>query len=148
MTQLPSHSRSLRADAAADFGHVVGGLRDFVGFFEAALGGELQPVGNVVRERAVNLAEGHAALGATRSLFGGLGGDEFGIDFMEVASTLRRWPLFGRLLFQGDKAQQSSRPRPNLSAKAGDYPVIGPSIIEETAAKRAGFLAIKTYLLS
>jgi hypothetical protein len=62
----------LRADPAADFREVVGRRREFVGFVQPALGGELQPVGDVVVQRAMDLTERHAALRAARRLLGGL----------------------------------------------------------------------------
>src|SRR5690606_33522007 len=52
----------LGADAAADLRKVVGRLADLIGLFEPALGGQHQPVGDVVVDRTVDLAEGHAAL--------------------------------------------------------------------------------------
>ena len=44
----------LRADTPADFRKIVGRRADLVGFFKPALGGQLQPIGNVVVERAVH----------------------------------------------------------------------------------------------
>ena len=95
----------LRADAAADLRHVVGCLADLIGLFEATLGGQLQPVGDVVRERAVHLAERHAALRAARSLSRGLLGNELGIDFMEVMRARVGGPFLRRLLVQRHEAQ-------------------------------------------
>src|SRR5262249_6033297 len=62
----------LRADAAADLGEVVGRRSELVGFLETALSGELQPVGDVVVQRTMDLTERHAALRAARRLLGRL----------------------------------------------------------------------------
>ena len=58
----------LRADAAADLGEGVGGGGDLVGLLQPPFRGELQPVRDVVRKRAMDLAEGHAALAAPARL--------------------------------------------------------------------------------
>ena len=97
----------LRADAPAHLRHVVGGLRKFISLFEAALRGQLQPVGDVVLERAVDLAERHAALRAARRLRRGLLGDIVRIDLVEVARARFCRPLGRRLLIERDKAQHS-----------------------------------------
>src|SRR5437899_3162235 len=54
----------LRADAAADLREIVGRGGKLVGLVDATLGGELQPVRDVVVQRAVDLTERHAALRA------------------------------------------------------------------------------------
>ncbi len=86
----------LRTDAAADLRHGAGGLGEVVGFPDAALGGHPQPVGDVVVERAMRLAERHAALRAARGLFGGLGVDEVGVDLVEVLGAGLHVALGGR----------------------------------------------------
>ena len=98
MAALLDHARAfaeaiLRADAAADFGHRIGRSGKPVSVFEPAFGGELQPVGDVVLERAVRLAERHTALRATRGLIGGFLGNELAVDLKEI-----RRPLLGRAL--------------------------------------------------
>ncbi len=93
----------LRTDAAADLGHVVGGLRKLVSLFQPALGGELQPVGDVVLERAVHLAEGHAALRAARGLLGGFLGGVAGIDLLEIPRARHDGALFGPVRIDGWK---------------------------------------------
>ncbi len=77
----------LRADAAADFRHGAGGLRQLIGLADAPFGGHPQPVGDVVVQRAMGLAERNAALRAARGLFPGLGVDEVGVDLVEVLRT-------------------------------------------------------------
>src|SRR5260370_16366127 len=46
----------LRTDAAAHFGHVVGGGGDLVGLLEPALAGETQPVPELFSHRAIDFA--------------------------------------------------------------------------------------------
>ena len=89
----------LRADAAADFGEVIGGGGDFVGFFQAAFGGELQPVRDVVVQRAVHRAERHAALAAAAGLGGGFLGREIAVDFVEIGAAVGD-AAFGRLVLR------------------------------------------------
>src|SRR5262249_41181418 len=85
----------LRADAAAYFGKVVGRRGELVGLLQPALGGELQPVGDVVVQRAMDLTERHAALRATRRLLGRPLAREVGEDLVEVATPLGGRPLVG-----------------------------------------------------
>ena len=59
----------LRANATADLGHVVGGGGKLISFLQPPLGGELEPVGNIIVQGTVHLAEGNAALLASRRLF-------------------------------------------------------------------------------
>ena len=54
----------LRADAAADLGHRRRRVGQFVSLSQPALGGETQPVGDVVMKRTMRLTVGHAALRA------------------------------------------------------------------------------------
>ena len=74
----------LRADPAADLRHVVGRRGQLVGFLQATLGGEPQPVRDVVVQRAMDLAERHAALLAARCLLGGTLRGEPAVDLGEV----------------------------------------------------------------
>jgi hypothetical protein len=59
----------LWADAAADFGHGRGAVGQFIGFAQAAFGGQAQPVGDVVVQRAMHRAIGDTALRTARGLF-------------------------------------------------------------------------------
>ena len=85
----------LRADAAADFGKIIGSGRKFIGVFEPPFGHEFQPIGNVVMQRAMHLTERHAALQAARGLIGRLAGGEFAVNFVHILNALRRCPCFG-----------------------------------------------------
>ena len=58
----------LRADPAADLGHGRGRVAELIGLAEPPLGGQSQPVGNVIVEWAMDRAIGYAALRAARSL--------------------------------------------------------------------------------
>ena len=97
------------ADAAADLGKVVGRGRGLVGLLEPALGRELEPVGNVVLHRAVDLAERDAALGATRGLLPGPLGLVIAIDLVEVATALPWLPLVGHQVVDLDKFEHLRR---------------------------------------
>ena len=97
----------LRADAAANLGKGVGGAADLVGFLQAVLSRQLQPVRYVVPQGAVNLAERHAALAAPAALRPGLRRVEVGIDFGEVLAPHRRFALGGRFLRQADELQHA-----------------------------------------
>jgi hypothetical protein len=99
----------LRADAPADFGEIVGRGGNLVGLLQPPLGRELQPVGNIVMDRAMHLAEGHAALRAAAGLVGRLVGGEVGIDLVEILA-----PRLGPTLFrhgppQGHETQHLGR---------------------------------------
>ena len=74
----------LRADAAADLGKCVGGLGNLVGLLQAALRGHPQPVGDVVVQRAMGLAVGHAALAAAAGLVGGLAVGILAVNLAEI----------------------------------------------------------------
>ncbi len=95
----------LRADAPANLRHVVGGLRKLISLFDAAFGGQLQPVGNVVLKRAMHLAKRHAALRAARGLGRGFLAQIIGIDLVEIAHARVRGPLFRRLRRKRNEAQ-------------------------------------------
>ena len=58
---------------------------DLVRFMKTSLGSELQPVGNVVVQRTMGLAMGHAALAAPSGLLPGRGGGTSCIDLAESA---------------------------------------------------------------
>jgi hypothetical protein len=95
----------LRADATADFREIVGGLADLVGLFQAAFGGQLQPIRDVVGNRAMHLAEGNAALRAAAGLFVGAFGGETGVDLVEVLATLPGGAFVGHRLRGVHEAQ-------------------------------------------
>ncbi len=60
-------------------------------------------------KRAMNLAEGHAALRAAAGLLPGALGGEFGIDLVEVAAARLGLPLLGHLLLEMDEFGQAAR---------------------------------------
>ena len=68
MTQLPSHSRSCGQMRPQISGMVLVAAAELVGLLQPALGGQPQPVGDVVVQRAMDLAERHAALAAAARL--------------------------------------------------------------------------------
>ncbi len=68
ITQLPSHRRSCGQMRPQISGMVEVRVRQFIGFAQPALGGQPQPVGDVVVQRAMHRAIGHAALRAARGL--------------------------------------------------------------------------------
>ncbi len=85
----------LRADAATDLGKGIGGLADLVGLAQPALGGQAQPVGNIVVQRAMRLAIRHAALRTAAGLFLGLGTGVVRVDFLKIPVANARIPLVG-----------------------------------------------------
>ena len=95
MTQLPSHSRSCGQMRPQISGMLLVAERQLVGLLEPPLGGQLQPVGDVVLQRAMDLAERHAALRAARGLRRRTRGAELGIDLAEVARAQDGLALFG-----------------------------------------------------
>ena len=97
----------LRADPPADFREGVGRLRNLIGFLQPPLGRQAQPVGDVVVQRAVRLAIGHAALAATPRLLGRLFGGIFAVDFVEILRPQVRRPLLGRLLGNGHELKHA-----------------------------------------
>src|SRR6185312_11697414 len=98
----------LRADAAAHFGHVVGGSGHLIGLLEAALGGQHQPVRDVVPERAMDLTIGDAALRAARRLLLGARRIELAIDLAEIMPR-RRAALLRHGLARRHELQQPLR---------------------------------------
>ena len=110
----------LRADPAADLGHVVGRRGELVGLLEAALGGHPQPVRDVVVERAVDLAERDAALLAAGRLLGRPLRPEAVVDLAEVAPALADRPLVGHRLGHGQELHHlGGHGSPRLPATAG-----------------------------
>src|SRR5688572_16539138 len=96
----------LRADAAADLREGVGGGGDLVGLLQPALGGQLQPVGDVVVERAMDLAERHAALRAAAGLGRRRSRAEPLIDLLEVLTPQPGLALVRHGLGEIDEFQQ------------------------------------------
>src|SRR6185503_18825583 len=72
---------------------------------EPARRGQHQPVGDVVRERAVDLTERHAALRAARGLVCGLLRPVLVVDLAEIAPARLGGPLFGRALRDSDETE-------------------------------------------
>ena len=99
----------LRADAAADLGEGVGGLRNLIGLLQTSLGGQAQPVGDVVVQGAMRLAVRHAALAAAARLLGGLLGSELAVNLMEIAGAHRGITLGGHLFAQAYELQHLLR---------------------------------------
>ena len=97
----------LGADTAADLRHVRCGSGDLIGLLQPSGRCQHQPVGDVVLERAVRLAERHAALRAAGGLLIGLGCNEVGVDFVEVGAAFVRLTLVGRLLVDGHKSEHA-----------------------------------------
>ena len=95
----------LRANAAANLGHVVGGRGNLVGLFQPPLGRQHQPVGDVVRDRAVYLTERHPALGAARGLVGRGLRAEVVVHLSPVSAAQRRRPLVRVLLVERDELE-------------------------------------------
>ena len=95
----------LRADTATDFRKGICRLAQLIGLFQPPLGGQTQPVGDVVVQRAMALAIGYAALAAPCGLLPGLGIRVFGIDFVEILVALIGIPLLGHIPRDGYKLQ-------------------------------------------
>src|SRR5262249_13081561 len=104
--------------AAADLGKVVGRLRGLPRLLKPPLGSELQPVGDVVVDGAVHLAEGHAALRAPAGLLGGARRVELVIDFLEVVAARGGLPLLRHALAHAYEAQHPRHPLPPDRAPA------------------------------
>ena len=99
----------LRADAATDLGEGIGFLTAQIGLARAPLGGQAQPVGDIVVQRAMVLAIGHATLAAAAGLFLRLGIREFTVDLVEILTAHIRRALLGHLTPDGDKFQHFLR---------------------------------------
>ncbi len=65
---IPLTQPVLRTDASANLGHGRGGVRQLISLAQAPLRRQPQPVGDVIVERAVHRAIGHAALRTARRL--------------------------------------------------------------------------------
>ena len=95
----------LWADTATDLRHIIGGAGDRIGFFQAILGGEFQPVRDIVGERAALLAEGHAALRTARGLclhaFDGV----IAVNLLEVPFARLGRPFLRHRAFDFDELQ-------------------------------------------
>ena len=89
----------LRADATADFRECIGGLAHLVGFLQAALGCQPQPIWNVVVKRAVRLAIGHTTLATAAGLLLRFGLGIFCVDLVEISRAEIRRPLFWHIAF-------------------------------------------------
>ena len=99
----------LRADPATNFGHVVCLRRQSIGLFHPALGRQHQPVRDVVVQRAVDLAEGHATLRTARCLRFRRALVELVIDFGKVTDTRMGLALCGHFLVCSHKGQHLVR---------------------------------------
>jgi hypothetical protein len=97
----------LRANAAADLGEGIGGGRDLVGFFQPAFGGQLQPVRDIVVQRAMHGTERHAALGTAAGLLAGALRREALVDLAEIGASLGRAALVRHLLGQAHELQHA-----------------------------------------
>src|SRR5690606_36653820 len=93
----------LGADAAAHLGHVVGRRGQLVRLLDPILGGHAQPVGDVVVQRAMHLAERNAALLAARRLLRRPLGVELRVDLREITASLDHRPLVGHGLRYRDE---------------------------------------------
>ena len=100
----------LRADAPAHFGHVVGRRGDLVGLLQPALGRQHQPVGDIVVERAVDLAIGNAALRTARRLLRRAGVGKFPVDLVETRAPARDAVFLRHPAFDIDEFQHVGHP--------------------------------------
>src|SRR5690606_33465191 len=99
----------LRADPAAYLREGVGEARQLPGLAHPALGSRLQPVGDVVVQRTVRLAERHAALAAPRSLGAGFRVGIVAVDLAEILPPLPGRTLLGHGTADFDELQHSLR---------------------------------------
>jgi hypothetical protein len=76
------------ADAAGEFGKIVGGMQDPDGFAPAAAVHQVVPIGNDVGERAAGVAEGHAAIHAACALRADFFFGEIEVDLEPVVDSL------------------------------------------------------------
>src|ERR1700735_157745 len=74
----------LRTDPSADLREIIGGRGELISLLQPPLGGQHQPVRDVVLERAMHLTKRNPALGAARRLGARGGGIEPGIDLGEI----------------------------------------------------------------
>src|ERR1035438_3176427 len=92
------HAGSLagsRADAAGEFGEIVGGVQLPHGVVPAAMVDEVVPIGNQVGERATGVAERNPAIHAASGLAAQVRLGERAIDFKPVLDALGRRAAFG-----------------------------------------------------
>ena len=89
MTQLPSHNRSCGQIRPQISGKVLVALADLIRLLQPVLRRQLQPVRDVVRQRAMDLAERHAALAAPAGLRPRLRRVEILVDLGEVLAPGR-----------------------------------------------------------
>ena len=75
----------LRADAATDLGEGIGRLAHLIGFLQPPLGGQAQPVGDIVVQRAMRLAIGHPTLAAPAGLLSRLLRRVLRINLIEIS---------------------------------------------------------------
>ena len=95
----------LRADAATDFRHGRGQVRHFIGFAQTPLGGQAEPVGDMIVQRAVDRTIRHAALRAAGGLFRCLVRRIAVGDFLKILCAQIRVALFRVGLALLDKFQ-------------------------------------------
>ncbi len=100
----------LRADAGPRSPHGVGGGGELIGLLEAPFGGRLQPIGDVVLEWAVDLAEGTPHCEQRAACSAALPAAKLLVDLLEVLGARPRHAFLGRNTAKGDKAQHSVRP--------------------------------------
>jgi hypothetical protein len=124
MTQLPSHRRSCGQMRPQISGRCWW-RSDLVGLLQPPFRGELQPVGDVLRERAMHLAEGHAALAAPAGLLGGGGRFELAVDLAEVFAPFADAALLRLRLREADELEHAvgHGRSPGLRASARHAPV-------------------------
>ena len=91
----------LGADAPANLGEGVGRRCQGVGLFKAVIGGQHEPIGNVVAQGTMDLTVGDAALGTARRLIGGPFGLKILVDFREIPAPVDGIALLRRLAVEG-----------------------------------------------
>ncbi len=88
----------LRADPAADFGKGIGRRGQSVRLFQPVFSSELQPVRDVVAQRAMDGAERHTALRTATRLLLGVIDRKSAVDLSEILASFRGRALFRHLL--------------------------------------------------
>ena len=117
----------VRTDPAADLRHVVGRRGDLVGLRQTPLGGQHQPVRDVVVDRAVDLAIGHAALRAAARLGRRPLGREDVVDLVEIGAAGLGAALLRRRLGQIDEFQHLARHACPVLPRRRCFPYYPPS---------------------
>ena len=102
------------ADAAGEFGEVVGGVQAANGALPAVVVGQVVPVGNEVVYRAAGVAEGHAAIHAARCLVALLLYRERLVDFEPVVDAFFDWAARGLFAIDFEKAGNLTHVSPRL----------------------------------